>query len=131
MRISDWSSDVCSSDLSAAPSGRNRCRNSARWRRAPNAEATSATEALRVTRLHMAASPLGRCRSGRAEHFVEILLDRRHDAEAILGERLQHVQRRPRSHQRSEEHTSELQSLMRISYSVFCLKNKQQKSSEN
>src|SRR3546814_3074526 len=27
---------------------------------------------------------------------------------------------------RSEEHTSELQSLMRISYAVFCLKNKQQ-----
>src|SRR3546814_10324193 len=29
---------------------------------------------------------------------------------------------------RSEEHTSELQSLMRISYAVFCLKNKQQKT---
>src|SRR3546814_7459236 len=28
-------------------------------------------------------------------------------------------------HGRSEEHTSELQSLMRISYAVFCLKNKQ------
>src|SRR3546814_7066884 len=28
------------------------------------------------------------------------------------------------SHQRSEEHTSELQSLMRISYAVFCLKKK-------
>src|SRR3546814_4289120 len=27
-------------------------------------------------------------------------------------------------HKRSEEHTSELQSLMRISYAVFCLKNK-------
>src|SRR3546814_1795439 len=33
-------------------------------------------------------------------------------------------QRRPRS--RSEEHTSELQSLMRISYAVFCLKNKKE-----
>src|SRR3546814_10601561 len=29
-------------------------------------------------------------------------------------------------HRRSEEHTSELQSLMRISYAVFCLKNKKQ-----
>src|SRR3546814_5960278 len=29
-----------------------------------------------------------------------------------------------RRHQRSEEHTSELQSLMRISYAVFCLKKK-------
>src|SRR3546814_3356371 len=32
----------------------------------------------------------------------------------------------PGSHRRSEEHTSELQSLMRISYAVFCLKKKQQ-----
>src|SRR3546814_6847166 len=30
--------------------------------------------------------------------------------------------------ERSEEHTSELQSLMRISYAVFCLKNKKHKS---
>src|SRR3546814_1243930 len=32
--------------------------------------------------------------------------------------------RLPAHQQRSEEHTSELQSLMRISYAVFCLKNK-------
>src|SRR3546814_9223663 len=32
--------------------------------------------------------------------------------------------------QRSEEHTSELQSLMRISYAVFCLKKKQRDTSE-
>src|SRR3546814_4289049 len=32
---------------------------------------------------------------------------------------------------RSEEHTSELQSLMRISYAVFCLKNKQPRSYTN
>src|SRR3546814_1611644 len=35
--------------------------------------------------------------------------------------------RRGRLHQRSEEHTSELQSLMRISYAVFCLKKKKKK----
>src|SRR3546814_2910239 len=34
-------------------------------------------------------------------------------------------------HERSEEHTSELQSLMRISYAVFCLKKKRQKSSRD
>src|SRR3546814_5354275 len=33
----------------------------------------------------------------------------------------------PRSFNRSEEHTSELQSLMRISYAVFCLKKKKSK----
>src|SRR3546814_3876940 len=32
---------------------------------------------------------------------------------------------------RSEEHTSELQSLMRISYAVFCLKNKKYKTQQN
>src|SRR3546814_3405103 len=35
---------------------------------------------------------------------------------------------RQAQHERSEEHTSELQSLMRISYAVFCLKKKKQKS---
>src|SRR3546814_2674787 len=38
-----------------------------------------------------------------------------------------HVGRRQR-HQRSEEHTSELQSLMSISYAVFCLKKKKRKN---
>src|SRR3546814_8299505 len=37
---------------------------------------------------------------------------------------LAHKQRRVASNERSEEHTSELQSLMRISYAVFCLKKK-------
>src|SRR3546814_6695954 len=37
---------------------------------------------------------------------------------------LRHVQPLSHSEQRSEEHTSELQSLMRISYAVFCLKKK-------
>src|SRR3546814_7778989 len=36
-------------------------------------------------------------------------------------------QRIAQEQERSEEHTSELQSLMRISYAVFCLKKKQQK----
>src|SRR3546814_5756337 len=36
--------------------------------------------------------------------------------------------KRQRTSPRSEEHTSELQSLMRISYAVFCLKNKKQKT---
>src|SRR3546814_8945291 len=34
------------------------------------------------------------------------------------------MERTQRADERSEEHTSELQSLMRISYAVFCLKNK-------
>src|SRR3546814_9261760 len=41
------------------------------------------------------------------------------------------VSRDPRSLLRSEEHTSELQSLMRISYAVFCLKKKHTNISEH
>src|SRR3546814_5118621 len=47
------------------------------------------------------------------------------DIEAYLGTRLfQRTTRRVPLTERSEEHTSELQSLMRISYAVFCLKKK-------
>src|SRR3546814_9640439 len=45
-------------------------------------------------------------------------------AEAVLGHHP--VRRKDHAHCRSEEHTSELQSLMRISYGVFCLTNKMQ-----
>src|SRR3546814_7144126 len=40
------------------------------------------------------------------------------------GQQAKRTQAPPRPHRRSEEHTSELQSLMRISYAVFCLKKK-------
>src|SRR3546814_10419707 len=53
------------------------------------------------------------------------------NAEARKNEKLRPVHRPlsriivpPDHHKRSEEHTSELQSLMRISYAVFCLKTK-------
>src|SRR3546814_8966090 len=55
------------------------------------------------------------------EEGVEVL-------HAELGERRQ--QACHRRHLRSEEHTSELQSLMRISYAVFCLKKKNKKQKE-
>src|SRR3546814_5288606 len=64
-------------------------------------------------------------------HLLGLQLILRHDAD---GERhiLQLFRTTPRGHDdlalriscRSEEHTSELQSLMRISYAVFCLKKK-------
>src|SRR3546814_5696467 len=105
MRISDWSSDVCSSDLSGSTpkirtvparinprTKRNAtlCRTTAwlicalndRW-----ARTRAITEATRAKNMNVLNSSTGN----------EI---------------------------RSEEHTSELQSLMRISYAVFCLKKK-------
>src|SRR3546814_2115297 len=103
MRISDWSSDVCSSDLSA-----NWWR--AGWRRR---RAEDPLPARRRDR--------GRCCSW-SPCFL-----RRHSLKRKVS-----VKRRPSVSYssplvRSEEHTSELQSLMRISYAVFCLKKKKQK----
>src|SRR3546814_8063716 len=54
-------------------------------------------------------------RSTRTVQSHSVRLYRRHCRSACAG---------PRPAQRSEEHTSELQSLMRISYAVFCLKKK-------
>src|SRR3546814_10261873 len=53
--------------------------------------------------------------------------DQRHDEEVHAGsleEEKADLRRDPGYRERSEEHTSELQSLMRISYAVFCLKKK-------
>src|SRR3546814_7278457 len=76
MRISDWSSDVCSSDLDARGA-------------------------------HRSTVPTSWCSSSRTRR----------------GPKPKPMRSTPTY--RSEEHTSELQSLMRISYAVFCLKKKQ------
>src|SRR3546814_7416692 len=89
MRISDWSSDVCSSDL------------------------------------------LGVC-SGLCELWVSPWVGRRQFVTRITDQPFARgracIRRDARARmlvaERSEEHTSELQSLMRISYAVFCLKKK-------
>src|SRR3546814_5997403 len=101
MRISDWSSDVCSSDLHLSLvvcSEKAVCAAAA-------AAFTCAMAALRAAR----ASP------------VSI-------ASAIRSISAKLPCERPgRDIDRSEEHTSELQSLMRISYAVFCLKKQKKK----
>src|SRR3546814_3613586 len=65
-------------------------------------------------------------RDGRGSEEVAGILRFVTDRQAFSGFR----RRRPpvRSGPRSEEHTSELQSLMRNSYAVFCLKNKKTKT---
>src|SRR3546814_6740924 len=101
MRISDWSSDVCSSDLSAE---------------------TTAAGSRPDLHVHF---PRSRRRT------ISLRPDcgdvSRPDRRAGAGRRA--VFRSAASlymvaDGRSEEHTSELQSLMRISYAVFCLKKK-------
>src|SRR3546814_1181628 len=108
MRISDWSSDVCSSDLF-------------RKRKSP------VRTALLITALSLsfAASTLQANEPAprRASHGP--IADAVADAGRTEANRARDSYRHPvETLSRSEEHTSELQSLMRISYAVFCLKKK-------
>src|SRR3546814_6116327 len=104
MRISDWSSDVCSSDLIADPGvGRPAQRN------APDRDVTIGDDA---------DQPLA------VAHRQDSGVDFRHDAGGVLQGRVGIDDFHLARHARSEEHTSELQSLMSISYAVFCLKKK-------
>src|SRR3546814_10286927 len=122
MRISDWSSDVCSSDLAGARALQRR-----------------------------AELPADSLEEFCAERLVELATDRRADLVIDLGARRQSrttlrssSDSARRGHDdlivgrdrdlrdlRSEEHTSEIQSLMRISYAVFCLKKKKMTKQHN
>src|SRR3546814_5207145 len=110
MRISDWSSDVCSSDLN--------WQLTARWRqRFSHCLLFNPTDP-RSARYN----PLLEVRKGPYEvRDVQNIGDILVDPEGAL-ERRNHWEKTSHSLLRSEEHTSELQSLMRISYAVFCLK---------
>src|SRR3546814_4504554 len=103
MRISDWSSDVCSSDLPIAA-------HASRYAARPDAQEP-------VARAFGLRAGDGRARNGGGDGGDE----RPH---ARVSEPVQPVT----GGCRSEEHTSELQSLMRISYAVFCLKKKMLKN---
>src|SRR3546814_3103099 len=118
MRISDWSSDVCSSDLlagAAALAGRRRQLPAGRARAAGLPRAAPAGPAHR-------RRPGDGHRGAAVDSRIEPLRRRaRRRARTALRLRLA---LRAGPAPRSEEHTSELQSLMRISYAVFCLKKK-------
>src|SRR3546814_4014676 len=125
MRISDWSSDVCSSDLLEPKRPLDRTDNLA----ADNG--IKRTRSLRRQSLRVDAQAFEReiLRYARAalvvDDFKKVALDaavsRRMDD---LQDRFQPIVEAGRAAVRSEEHTSELQSLMRISYAVFCLNKK-------
>src|SRR3546814_6150078 len=113
MRSSDWSSDVCSSDLLRKQEPREACAS----------PGTLGSCLRRNTDPSRAAPPSS---SGPAPLPRERINLRRNKGQLsppqgdIIGVSLAFAERR--SYQRSEEHTSELQSLMRNSYAVFCLK---------
>src|SRR3546814_5064606 len=114
MRISDWSSDVCSSDLQhrrPAPVEIAVDDNHAAVQHRADPAGRQVVEAQRAPR-QQGAQKL--CRAGIAAA---------EPPPALLREGIG-LARREGTEKRSEEHTSELQSLMRISYAVFCLKKK-------
>src|SRR3546814_6357921 len=121
MRISDWSSDVCSSDLVA---GNDR-------RFGPDGNRTGYVErAVEVDQ----QPRIGAEEGGGVEHLREPPGKRRGaDIPGDMAIEIRRAQAQPpiagwnmvgRMFARSEEHTSELQSLMRIPYAAFCLKKK-------
>src|SRR3546814_4988059 len=131
MRISDWSSDVCSSDLLAVDAIHNeRGYREIRRSLARQYDVGWTEPDIQVVDVDMAGD-----RHLKLEHAVTngILLAQS-DAEQVVqhlanlwgyGTVLSEVDREGgKMLKRSEEHTSELQSLMRISYAVLCLKKK-------
>src|SRR3546814_9897080 len=71
---------------------------------------------MTVADVQYALASHGRRIVERAEHAINDVVD--------IGEVARHAALPVNLDRRSEEHTSELQSLMRISYAVFCLKKK-------
>src|SRR3546814_6798611 len=112
MRISDWSSDVCSSDLrtqghSPPPSDLRGGRGAKDGN--PTLQESGFPASLR---------------SGVPARTAGLRGEIKEEAFAEGGCRGTFAPKACRPRRRSEEHTSELQSLMRISYAVFCLKKK-------
>src|SRR3546814_9600427 len=105
MRISDWSSDVCSSDLRALKSGVRVAD--------PDPRALLMPADGRISQ----CGPIdgGRIFQAKGQSFTTAELLGDEAAAQPFADGL-----------RSEEHTSELQSLMRNSYAVFCMKKKKQ-----
>src|SRR3546814_8365744 len=116
MRISDWSSDVCSSDLATSDNcPARRCSAKVKWHIGP----TDLKCARRATN-HICSvdARISTCDISIPQRFLqhpnqrqEMLVDRIIIFKAVAERHLDPLFR-------SEEHTSELQSLMRISYAV-------------
>src|SRR3546814_2954670 len=115
MRISDWSSDVCSSDLAPVPALAHRPRRGHRARLFARLFAGAVQELAAQEPAAGRTPGRGQQRRGGApgEEVRRCRSDRRRERRARL-----------RNESRSEEHTSELQSLMRILYAVYYLEKK-------
>src|SRR3546814_3699486 len=116
MRISDWSSDVCSSDLRGA----GELDRGHVGAVDVTGQEDDVLHAILDDGVEHGAPRGGEGGPGIALRLPADLLVRLTLAPLARGDRV----RREDAGGRSEEHTSELQSLMRISYAVFCLQKK-------
>src|SRR3546814_4780966 len=131
MRISDWSSDVCSSDLTKIINGQEQ---------EVSIESIHPGDLLRVKPGEKIPVD-GSIREGEAVIDESMISGEPVPVEKTAGDKVSsgtingnksfvmvtEKVGRETLLSRSEEHTSELQSLMRISYAVFCLKKKKRK----
>src|SRR3546814_9269207 len=116
MRISDWSSDVCSSDLEVVVTAQRR---EERLKDVPLTVSAMSSEQLTeagVTNIYDLQSVVSGLSWGGAGNATQTSIRGLSTLVSTNG--------------RSEEHTSELQSLMRISYAVFCLNKKKNRHSK-
>src|SRR3546814_8565062 len=111
MRISDWSSDVCSSDLRPllAPATLDAAFN---WFE----EGKRTPLIIKSNRLSRVHRPV----------LLDLIIVPVRDGKQVTALSIHAGMWTSAGLARSEEHTSELQSLMRISYAVFCLKKTKQ-----
>src|SRR3546814_4708090 len=128
MRISDWSSDVCSSDLMRL-TGRSEeqlalteayAKEQGFWLD------TAAADPLFTDALELDMGTVQPSLAGPKRPQDKVVLSQ---VDEVFNADLTNVYKKALPERvpvegRSEEHTSELQSLMRISYAVFCLKKK-------
>src|SRR3546814_7391836 len=111
MRISDWSSDVCSSDLVEQHAHGDIALDDRPVDLIANVLRNRGIEIDQAVVDQRQDDGRRQCLAGRRNRDRQIKVHRQVGARHVASGR-------------SEEHTSELQSLMRISYAVFCLKKK-------
>src|SRR3546814_1834520 len=129
MRISDWSSDVCSSDLGAVNPFQTIDRKDVGLTLSVTPQISEGDTVKLKLNLEISGIASGTAGSSNLitnKRTLSNVVSIENGQILVIGGLIDDQIQTQRT-ARSEEHTSELQSLMRISYAVFCLKKKKKK----